>query len=173
MSLSDKPQWVAIYTAARAEKTVTERISQELGLETYLPMHRVLRKWSDRMKMVEVPLLCSYTFVKMTERDIFYVRQVKGVSGIVSFHNTGIAIIPQREMDAMRRLVDSKEEVYVQNTLSMHKGAKVRVIAGYFEGMEGTIVHDCSEGNFAVHISNINLSLTISIEPDVLQVLTD
>ena len=171
MSLSNIPQWAAVYTAARAEKTVTDRLSQELNLETYLPMHRVLRKWSDRVKSVEVPLLSSYTFVKMTERDIFHVRQVRGVSGFVSFPSSGIAVIPQGEMDAMRRLVESKEQLYVHNTLSLHKGAKVRVVAGDFEGMEGTIVHNCSEGNFAVHISNINISLTINIEPDALQVI--
>jgi len=125
------------------------------------------------MKSVEVPLLPSYTFVKMTERDIFYVRQVQGVSGIVSFPNTGIAVISQREMDAMRRLVESKEAVYVHNTNSLKKGAKVRVIAGYLEGMEGTIIHDCKDGNFAVNITNLNMSLIAHIEPAILQVLPD
>lgn len=173
MSLSKIPQWAAVYTAARAEKVVTERISQELHLEAYLPIRRVLRKWSDRMKLVEVPLISSYTFVKMTERDIFYVRQVLGVSGIVSFPNSGIAVIPQQEMEAMQRLVESNEQLYVHNSLSLQKGAKVRVIAGTFEGMEGTIVRNCAEGNFAVHISNINISLTINIEPDVLQVVSE
>lgn len=173
MSLSSIPQWVAVYTAARAEKVVTERLSQELRLEAYLPMRRVLRKWSDRMKLVEVPLISSYTFVRITERDIYYVRQVYGVSGIVSFPNSGIAVIPQQEMDAMRRLVDSEEQLYVHNSLSLQKGAKVRVVAGNFAGMEGTVVRNCAEGNFAVHISNINISLTINIEPDVLQVITE
>lgn len=171
MSLSNIPQWVAVYTAARAEKAVTERIAKDLHLETYLPLHRVLRKWSDRMKQVEVPLIRSYTFVKMTERDIHYVRQVWGVSGFVSFPSTGIAVIPQQEMDAMRRLVESMEAIYVQNTLSLQKGANVRVIAGEFAGMEGTIINNCAEGNFAIHISNLNFSLIITIEPDVLEVI--
>jgi len=173
MSLSDKPQWVAIYTAARAEKTTTERIARELGLETYLPMHRVLRKWSDRMKMVEEPMLQSYSFVKIAESDILRVRQVRGVSGIVSFPHSGIAVIPPQEMEAMRRLVESKEEVYVHNTLSLRKGAKVRVLAGQFEGMEGTIVHDCRDGNFSVDITLLNFSLTATIEPDLLQVIKE
>jgi len=171
MSLTDKPQWVAVYTTARAEKAATQRIAQDLLLETYLPMHRVVRQWSDRMKLVEVPLLPSYTFVKMTEHDILNVRQVRGVSGIVSFPNSGIAVIPQQDMDAMRRMVESKEAVHVYNTLSLHEGAAVRVVAGHFEGLEGVIVDKCPDGNFAVQIAHLNIYLVMTLEPAVLQVI--
>ena len=44
MALTQTPQWVAAYTSPRSEKKVTERIVQELGLEAYVPLHRVLRK---------------------------------------------------------------------------------------------------------------------------------
>ncbi len=98
MALSQIPQWVAAYTSPRAEKTVTLRIAQELGLETYLPLHRVLRKWSDRMKSVEVPLIPSYTFIKMRECDLWNVRDIYGICGFVSFPSTGIAVIPEQDI---------------------------------------------------------------------------
>jgi transcription antitermination factor NusG len=173
MSLSNTPQWVAVYTASRAEKAVTERISQDLHLETYLPLHRVLRKWSDRMKSVEVPLLPSYTFVKMTERDLYYVYDVQGVTGFVRFPSTGIATIPQFEIDAMRRLAEADKEVYVHNTSLLRKGASVRIVAGHFEGLQGSIIKDCKDGNFAVQISQLNVSLVMTIESDVLEVVPE
>lgn len=172
MSLSQTPQWVAVYTAPRAEKTVTERLASELHLEAYLPLHRVLRKWSDRMKQVEVPLIPSYTFVKMCECDLARVRETQGVCGFVTFRGTGVAAIPEVEMAALRRMAESMEEVYVRNSDQLRKGARVRVSAGVFQGMEGTIVSNCGEGNFAVLMSNLNISLVAHIEPDILQVVS-
>ena len=110
MSLTQQFQWVAAYTAPRAEKTVTLRIAQELQLETYLPLHRVLRKWSDRVKSLEVPLIPSYTFIKMRECDLWRVREIKGVCGFVSFPSTGIAVISDAEMSVLRRFAESLEE---------------------------------------------------------------
>ena len=172
MSLTNKPQWVAAYTSPRAEKMVTDRIDADLHLETYLPLHRVLRKWSDRMKSVEVPLIPSYTFIKMCERDIWRVRDVKGICGFVSFPSTGIAIIRQSEIDSLRRLADSMESVYVHNTNQLHKGTPVQIVAGYLKGMKGTIVKDCKDGNFSIDIRKLNISLVVSVEQDVLQAIS-
>jgi len=55
--------WYLLYTASRAEKQVEQRIKLE-GVEVFLPMHLTPRKWSDRVKMVEVPLFSSYIFVR-------------------------------------------------------------------------------------------------------------
>ena len=48
-------EWYVLYTTARAEKHVELKLQAE-GVETYLPLHKCPRKWSDRVKMVEMPL---------------------------------------------------------------------------------------------------------------------
>ena len=169
--LTQVPQWVAAYTAPRAEKAVTARIADELQLETYLPLHRVLRKWSDRIKSVQVPLIPSYTFVKLREADIYRVREIYGVVGFVRFRNTGIAVIPEREIEALRRLAESLEAIHVYNTTHLKKGAEVTVTAGEFNGLRGTIIKDCKDGNFSVEIVNLNLSFVVRLNPDVMQVI--
>ena len=45
-------KWYAIYTRPRAEKQVYQRLT-ESGIETYLPMQKTIRQWSDRKKIVE------------------------------------------------------------------------------------------------------------------------
>ena len=171
--LTNTPQWVAVYTAPRSEKKVTAALVNDLHMEAYLPLRHVLRKWSDRMKRVEVPLIPSYTFVKMTEGDFVRINSLDNVCGFVKFHNTGIAIIPQREIEAMRRLVESEESVYVHNTDSLKLGAPVHIVAGHFAGLSGTIVRDCKDGNFGIHISGLNIHLVISMEKEVLQAESD
>ena len=75
-----KPEraWYAIYTNSRAEKRVNDRLN-ELEIETYLPMQKTLRQWSDRKKLVEKPLISSYVFVKCTPKEFFTVRTTDGV----------------------------------------------------------------------------------------------
>ena len=169
MSLTQQPQWVAAYTSPRAEKTVTQRIAAELQLEVYLPLHRVLRKWSDRVKSVEIPLIPSYTFIKMRECDLWQVREIKGVCGFVSFPSTGIAVISETDMQSLRRFAESKAEVYINNIDQLRVGAHVKVVDGEFVGMEGVIVGDNHNGNFAVEISGLNLYLSVAIQQELLQ----
>ena len=169
--LTQEPQWVAAYTAPRAEKAVTTRIANELRLETYLPLHHVLRKWSDRIKSVEVPLIPSYTFVKLREADLNRVREIVGVTGFVRFRESGIATIPEREIENLRRLADSMQAIHLYNTDHLKKGAHVSVVAGEFAGMQGSIIKDCADGNFSVQIEKLNLSLVIDLEPATLQVI--
>ena len=45
--------WFALYTAPRSEKKVEARLG-EAGVEHFLPMLKVMRRWSDRVKVVEV-----------------------------------------------------------------------------------------------------------------------
>lgn len=169
--LTQDPQWVAAYTSPRSEKKVTDRIMQELGIEAYVPLHRVLRKWSDRVKSVEVPLIPSYTFVKLRECDLWTVRGVQGICGFVTFPSTGIAIIPERDILSIRRLAESMEEVYVRNTDQLKVGAYVKVIGGEFTGLTGYIANDNNSGNFAVEIDKLNLYLTVTVQQELLQVI--
>ena len=171
MALTQTPQWVAAYTSPRSEKKVTERIEQELGLEAYVPLHRVLRKWSDRVKSVEVPLIPSYTFVKLRECDLWSVRGLQGICGFVTFPSTGIAVIPERDILSIRRFAESMEEVYVCNADQLKVGAYVKVIGGEFEGLTGVITDDKHGGNFAVEIADLNLYLTATVQQDLLQVI--
>ena len=169
--LNDTPQWVAIYTNPRAEKKSSTRL-QELGFETYLPLQRKLHRWSDRWKSVEVPLFPSYLFVKMRNKDVARIRNVEGVGYIVAWSNKP-AIVPDSQVEAIRRLMEAEAAVNVVNDSRMKKGATVRIIGGQFEGMEGELISDCEEGNFGITITGLNVALVMEIEKDLLQVVEE
>ena len=81
--------WYAVYTAARAEKKVKERLDQ-IGIENYLPLRTEYRVWSDRKKKVSVPLISGYIFVHIKEETCTdnsgggYFPERKGKSGSYS-----------------------------------------------------------------------------------------
>lgn len=169
--LNEKHQWVAIYTSPRAEKRTASRL-QQLGIETYFPIQIKLHRWSDRWKNVEVPLLPSYIFAKISSKEVIPVRGTEGVSHIVSWHGKP-AIIPEKEVMSIRRLVDADIELHVRNSTLMKPGTKVRIIEGPFSGMEGTLLEDCEDGNFSICISGLNVALVTTIEQSLLQPVDD
>ena len=161
-------KWVAIYTQARSEKMVMKRL-EEQGFEAYLPIVEVKRHWSDRIKLVQVPLFNSYVFVRIKKNELIHIRNTQGVVRIVSFNNE-VATIHDSEIESIRRFVSEKQEIFVEETRQLRKGAKVEIIDGPFTGMKGILVDNCKNGNFAVRIDAIGVSLVTHIDRLMLKV---
>ena len=166
--LSQTPQWVAVYTNPRAEKKVYSRLVDQ-GFEVFLPLVKERRKWSDRYKIVEIPLFSSYVFAKICRTDVAPLRETLGVSFLVSFLGV-VETIPEQQIDAVRRLVNANQRLYVEQMQRMRKGAHVRIIEGAFAGMEGELISDNKNGNFAVKIHALQLSLVTHIDRLMLQI---
>ncbi len=164
--LNDTKQWVALYTNSRAEKKTAQTL-QTAGFEVYLPLQHTRRQWSDRWKSVEVPLINSYVFAKIRDKDVTPVRATAGVVTIVSWHGKP-AIIPDKEINAIKQLMDAAAEVHVKNNSQLKRGARVRIVEGPFTNMEGMLISDCEEGNFCVSISGLDFALVTTIEESIL-----
>lgn len=164
--LNDTPQWVALYTNSRAEKKTAQTL-QDAGYEVYLPLLHTRRQWSDRWKVVEVPLINSYIFAKIRAKDVAPVRASAGVVAIISWHGQP-AIIPDREIDAIKRLMDAKAAIHVRNNSQLRRGVKVRIVEGPFVNMEGMLISNCEDGNFCVSISGLDFALVTTIEESIL-----
>lgn len=126
--------WYVLYTAPRAEKQVKERIDM-LGVECWLPLHRTPRVWSDRVKIVEIPLFSSYVFVRCTDAVLRDLLKVYGVIRIV-FYNQKPAIVRQVEVDAIKDFLEQAaghelslgEEVEILTGAMKHVSGKVKKI---------------------------------------------
>lgn len=164
--LNETHQWVALYTNSRAEKRTAQTL-QTAGYEVYLPLQHKLHRWSDRWKSVEVPLISSYIFAKIRSKDVVPVRNASGVVCIISW-NGKPAVIPDSEIDAIKRLMDAEAEVYVKNNSQLKRGTRVRIIEGPFVNMEGMLISECEEGNFCVSISGLDFALVTTIEESIL-----
>ena len=77
-------KWYPVYTHARAEKKAHEALLKK-GIETYLPLNRQLKQWSDRKKWVEEPFIKSYLFVNISDQEQMEVLMTKGVARFIYF----------------------------------------------------------------------------------------
>ena len=130
-------KWYALYTRPRWEKKVNNLLLHK-GVESYCPLNKVRRKWSDRVKLVEEPLFKSYVFVKIAEDDRTVVRMTDGVINFVYWDGKP-AIIKEKEIQTIRRFLDEHEHVKLVK-MELKPDQRVRVVAGPLMDQEGKII---------------------------------
>jgi transcription antitermination factor NusG len=131
------PKWFAIYTRPRWEKKVNALLNQK-GIESYCPLNKVKRRWSDRIKTVEEPLFKSYVFVKISEEGRTDVRMTNGVVNFV-YWNGKPAVIREKEIQVIKRFLDEYENVEVQQ-VEIRTDQRVKILAGPMMDQEGKVL---------------------------------
>lgn len=154
-------KWYAMYTHSRAEKKVLDSLIQ-LGIEAYLPIKRELRQWSDRKKWVETPIINSYIFVRIEESHMKLVYAVPGLVGYVNSKGKP-AVIPEWEMEAMRRTVDGKMDYSIEQQ-TIRKGETIRMMSGPLQGIEGEITDIKGKTKLCIRVSHVGFMLVVDIE---------
>ena len=155
-----KPHWLAAYTKPRNEKKVLERLQNE-EVEVYLPLQKRLKQWSDRKKWVEEPLLRSYIFVKVTDKEYSKVLQVNGVVRYVTFEGKPVPI-PENQIDILRLLLGEQVEIEAVNE-NIEPGELVEVIAGQLSGLKGELVKHNGKKKVVIRIDHISHLLLVTL----------
>ncbi len=130
-------KWYAVYTRPRWEKKVNNLLINK-GVESYCPLNKIRRRWSDRIKLVKEPLFKSYVFVKISEDDRTAVRMTDGVINFVYWDGKP-AIIKEKEIQTIRRFLDEYENVELIK-MDLKPDQRVRVAAGPLMDHEGKII---------------------------------
>lgn len=131
-------KWLAIYTKPRWEKKV-DQLLKERGVESYCPLNKVNRKWSDRMKIVEEPLFKSYVFVKVQDTDKTKVRMTNGVINFVYWEGRP-AVIREKEINAIKRFLNEYKNVEV-HPMEFQQQQRVIITGGPLMDQEGSVLN--------------------------------
>ena len=156
----EEERWYALYTRPRAEKQVFQRLT-ETGIETFLPLQKTYRMWSDRKKIVEKPLLSSYIFVKTKSKHFPVVYKTLGVVKFVTFEGHP-ASIPQKQIDNLRLLINSDEEIEISSE-KFAKGDNVEVVNGSLIGLTGELIKIGTRNRFIIRIDSLEKNLILNI----------
>jgi transcription antitermination factor NusG len=136
MPAQTSKKWFAVYTRPRWEKKV-HKLLEEKGIESYCPLNKVHRKWSDRIKIVDEPLFKSYVFVKVNEEEKTSVRMTQGVVNFIYWLGKP-AIIKEKEIETIKKFLNDHHDVEVR-PIDIKAGKKVMVQSGILMGKEGTV----------------------------------
>jgi len=159
---SDCANWYALHTRARHEKMVAERLSEQ-GLTNFLPIVRETHRWSDRKRVVELPLFSCYVFARMAPgaKDHQQVCRTHGVLQVVGSRGEGIPI-PDEQIEAIRTLLT--EQLPWSDHPFLKIGQRVRICGGSLDGIEGILLARNGDRTLVVSVDVIQRSIAVRIE---------
>jgi transcription antitermination factor NusG len=153
-------RWCALYTRARHEKQVDQRL-QQCGVECFLPLLKVLSRWKDRKKMVQKPLFPGYLFVRIAQDQILQVLGMKGVVRILGPELKRPSEVPESEIQAIRTLTENGSKVDPYPYLKV--GRLVRVKYGPLKGLEGLLVKKRARHRLVISVGVLRRSVATEI----------
>jgi transcriptional antiterminator RfaH len=158
--IQDEKHWYAAYTKPRFEKKAKHFLDLQ-GIENWLPMHRVKKQWTDRVKWVEEAVFKSYIFVYIGEKDYFNTLNSYGIVRFVSFERKAVPI-PEDQMDFLRRLFDTGYELESAD-LDLKPGDRVEIRTGPLAGRQGTLVSRAGDKKVRVDLEVLQQSIFITV----------
>jgi transcription antitermination factor NusG len=161
LSAEAEDSWFAIQTWPRHEKKVAAEL-REKGISVYLPMYSEKRQWSDRQRLVELPLFPQYAFVRITPKTEarIPVLRTPGVTGFVGKRGVGVPV-PDREIEGIRTVL--VQGVCFSHHSFLNVGKRIRIRGGSLDGVEGILTAINSDATLVVSVELIQRSLAIRI----------
>ena len=158
--MSRSLNWYALQIRQRTERITTELLSQK-GYEPFLPTYLLKRRWSDRVKVLDVPLFPGYVFCRLDPLVRLPVLTTPGVISIVGLGKEPAAI-PEREMDHVRRIVESTTSAEPWPYLTC--GDQVTISDGPLRGVEGILSVVKSSCKLVVSITLLQRSVAVEVD---------
>ena len=132
-------KWYAVYTKPRWEKKIDTRLLKK-GVESWCPLQKVERQWSDRKKVVEDPLFKSYVFVRIDVTERSNVLMTDGVLNFVYYLGKP-AVIRDEEVNNIKMYLSEKDaRITLISDEGFVQGEKIRINFGVFMDREGTVL---------------------------------
>lgn len=153
-------KWYPVYTHPRAEKKAHQALLNK-GIETYLPLRRQLKQWSDRKKWIDEPFIKSYLFVHISQQEQTEVLMTKGITRFIYFGGK-ITAMPDKQMEDLKLLMSSAIDLEITEE-NLSAGEKVILKAGPLKGMIGEIISYRSQKQLALRLENLGCSIIIHV----------
>jgi transcription antitermination factor NusG len=166
MDASLNKKWYAVYTRPRNEKKAYSELDA-IGIETFLPLIKNLKQWSDRKKWVEEPLFRSYLFVHITRQDYYKVLNTYGIVRYITFEGKAV-VVPPRQILAIRQYVNA-EDIIGEGDFVFEPGDQVEIYLGPLKGLTGQLIKVQGRQKVKIEIESIGHSITLTIPQSYLR----
>jgi transcription antitermination factor NusG len=154
-------QWFALSVVPRKEKATAHTLRAK-GYQDFLPMYSVRRRWSDRMKVVEMPLFPGYVFCRFDPKARLPILKIDTVMSVAGLGRTPEPI-PDAEIAALQLVCKSGANAIPCPYLTA--GARVRILEGPLTGLEGILVQD-KETRLVLSVTLLQRSVSVEVDRD-------
>ena len=155
-----KLRWYVYYTFPKSEFVVKKEF-EKANFEVFLPLRKVKRQWSDRVKIIDVPLFPNYIFIRSISEDIYNIIRHPKIIKYVAFEGRP-ASLKDEEILLMRKFTNNNNNIEID--LSVMIGNKVRIISGPLLGLTGTLIERKGSNRFGIKLHELSQTLSIEIK---------
>ena len=136
-------------------------IARNKGFEEFLPLYESRRRWSDRVKSVELPLFPGYVFCRL---DPQYRLPLLTIPGVLHFVGVGKipAPIDDTEVASIQAAVQSG--LLTEPWPFLEVGQRVRLKEGPLAGLEGILVGTSKQQRIIVSVTLLKRSVAVAID---------
>jgi len=162
MADQDNLFWVALQVRSRAEKLVAIALSSK-GIEVFLPLYTARRRWSYRVKELQLPLFDGYVFCKL---NLLYRMPVLTIPGVIQFVGIGKTPVPieEAEIAALQSVIKSGLPSMPWPFLQV--GQRVRVEHGALRDLEGILLQAKGSHRLVLSVSLLQRSVAVEVDRD-------
>jgi transcription antitermination factor NusG len=150
--------WYVIYTRPKYEKKVQEELVSKKYI-SYLPLIKKTSIWSDRRKVIDMPLFPSYVFVYLNDIRIYYkLLQIKGIVNFIKFENKFVTV-KELEIERIKQIVSNCSQIKLTD---LKIGEKKTILSGPLSGLECEII--AIKGKYKIIVSFESLKQNVIAE---------
>jgi transcriptional antiterminator RfaH len=158
-ALADRPgRWWVVHTKARGEKALARHLFGH-SVAYYLPLHRHAWTNNGRTFTSHLPLFPGYVFVFGDDDARIAALESNQVSRLLPVPDQARLVSDLRRVD---RMLAAQAPVAPADALAV--GQPVRITAGAFEGLTGTLVHHGGQLRLVVEVAFLRQAVSVEVE---------
>ncbi|HXB56316.1 MAG TPA: transcription termination/antitermination NusG family protein [Vicinamibacteria bacterium] len=168
LSLAAKP-WHVLWTHSHCEEMVYDQLTVR-RFHPFLPKIGVWSVRAGRGRLVSAPMFPGYLFLNdsLDKAAHIEVRKARGLVRILGERWDRPAVVPEAEIEAIRRLAVSGEPVFPHPYL--REGQRARIVSGPLAELEGILLRMRPEKGLLV-LSVHMLQRSVAVEVECAQVV--
>ncbi|MCK8522372.1 UpxY family transcription antiterminator [Aquimarina sp. D1M17] len=158
-----KSTWYVLYVRSKQENKV-HQVLCEHGLESFLPLVKTIRKWSDRKKVLYQPLFPSYIFVNLKSKNEFNrALSIKGACSYIKF-GSEYAKVSNDEIRKIKILNNANDLDHIETDGTRFlKGDYHKITYGALNGLECEILNGDNNNKIVVRIDSIRQNIIATL----------
>jgi transcription antitermination factor NusG len=154
--------WYALRIKSRHERIVASALFGK-GYEVFLPLYRDRRRWSDRMKELEMPLFPGYLFCRFDVAKRLPILTTPGIVQVVGMGKTPLPV-DDTEIAAIQSIVVSR--LKAQPWPYLQVGQRVRIEQGPLTGLQGLLIALKKTHRLVVSVTLLQRSVAVEVDHD-------
>jgi transcription antitermination factor NusG len=158
--------WLVVYTKPRWEKKVHEKLGAK-GFDAWCPLQKEVHQWTDRKKIVFVPIFKGYVFIHVEQKKCSEVLATLGVLNFVYYERVP-AVIRDQDIALLKKFLNEGASFEIVGDASLRTDDKVVVRQGVFMDHIGK-VKSAKHNSVMIEIESLQTKILVRFEPGSLQ----